>query len=42
MEHAHHHDDGTYEKDEIGRLREEAELLRKQLDEATSRLDSLE
>ena len=42
MEHAHHHDDGAYEKDEIGRLREEADMLRKQLNEATSRLDSLE
>lgn len=41
VEHAHH-DDGAYEKDEIGRLREEAEMLRRQLDEATSRLDKLD
>jgi predicted Fe-Mo cluster-binding NifX family protein len=40
--HGHEHDDGAYEKDEIGRLREEAELLRQQLDQATSRLDNLE
>jgi predicted Fe-Mo cluster-binding NifX family protein len=40
-EHGHHHDDGSYEKDEIGRLKEEAEMLRQQLDEVTSRLDSL-
>jgi predicted Fe-Mo cluster-binding NifX family protein len=32
---------GEYEKDEIGRLREEAEMLGRQLDEATRRLDSL-
>ena len=42
VEHAHHHDDGGYEKDEIGRLREEAEMLRQQLDKATARLDQLE
>lgn len=42
VEHAHAHDDGAYEKDEIGRLREEAELLRQQLDQATSRLDNLD
>ncbi len=50
VEHAHGHDDGApgerdagrYEKDEIGRLREEAEMLRQQLDEATARLDELE
>ncbi len=40
--HAHHQDDGAYEKDEIGRLREEADMLRRQLDEATTRLDQLE
>jgi predicted Fe-Mo cluster-binding NifX family protein len=42
--HAHHHeqDDGAYEKDEIGRLREEADMLRRQLEQATSRLDDLE
>jgi predicted Fe-Mo cluster-binding NifX family protein len=42
VEHAHGQDDGAYEKDEIGRLREEAEMLRQQLDEATARLDKLE
>jgi predicted Fe-Mo cluster-binding NifX family protein len=41
VEHAHH-DDGAYEKDEIGRLREEAEMLRRQLNEAMARLDELE
>jgi predicted Fe-Mo cluster-binding NifX family protein len=41
VEHAHH-DDGAYEKDEIGRLREEAEMLRRQLNEAVARLDGLE
>jgi predicted Fe-Mo cluster-binding NifX family protein len=40
--HAHEHDDGAYEKDELGRLREEAEMLRRQLDEANARLDKLE
>ena len=42
VEHAHGHDDGAYEKDEIGRLKEEAEMLRQQLDEVTSRLDTLD
>jgi predicted Fe-Mo cluster-binding NifX family protein len=42
VEHAHEHDDGAYEEDELGRLREEAEMLRQQLDEATARLDQLE
>jgi predicted Fe-Mo cluster-binding NifX family protein len=42
VEHAHGHDGGSYEKDEIGRLREEAEMLRQQLDDATARLDELE
>jgi predicted Fe-Mo cluster-binding NifX family protein len=32
---------GEYEKDEVGRLREEAEMLRQQLDEITERLDKL-
>jgi predicted Fe-Mo cluster-binding NifX family protein len=41
VEHAHEHDDGAYEEDEIGRLREEAELLRQQLDKAATRLDDL-
>jgi predicted Fe-Mo cluster-binding NifX family protein len=31
--------EGTYEKDEPGRLREEAEALRRQLDEVEGRLD---
>jgi predicted Fe-Mo cluster-binding NifX family protein len=30
--------EGEYEKDELGRLREEAEMLRRQLDEVTGRL----
>jgi predicted Fe-Mo cluster-binding NifX family protein len=42
VEHAREHDDGAYEQDEIGRLREEAEMLRQQLEEATARLDGLE
>jgi hypothetical protein len=44
VSHAHHdeQDDGAYEKDEIGRLREEADMLRRQLEQATSRLDDLE
>ena len=42
VQHAHEHDDGAYEKDEIGRLREEAELLRQQLDEVSTRLGQLE
>ena len=37
IEHAH----GEYEQDEVGRLREEAEMLREQLDEVTARLDKL-
>lgn len=32
---------GEYEKDDIGRLREEVEMLKGQLDEATQRLDDL-
>lgn len=31
--------EGEYEKDDLGRLREEAEALRRQLDEATDRLN---
>jgi predicted Fe-Mo cluster-binding NifX family protein len=42
VEHTREHDDGAYEQDEIGRLREEAEMLRQQLEEATARLDGLE
>jgi len=34
--------DGTYEKEELGRLREEAEMLRRQLDAAIRRLEGLE
>lgn len=41
VQHAHAHDDGAYEKDEIGRLQEEAEMLRQQLDDVTARLDQL-
>jgi predicted Fe-Mo cluster-binding NifX family protein len=33
--------EGEYEKDEAGRLREEAEMLQQQLDEVVTRLDSL-
>jgi predicted Fe-Mo cluster-binding NifX family protein len=44
--HAHEHedasqDDGAYEKDEAGRLREEVHSLQQQLDEAMRRLDNL-
>jgi predicted Fe-Mo cluster-binding NifX family protein len=40
--HAHHHEEGIYEKDEIGRLQEEADMLRRQLEEANARLDRLD
>jgi len=33
--------EGEYEEDEVGRLREEAEMLRRQLDEITERLERL-
>ncbi len=33
--------EGEYEEDEVGRLREEAEMLRRQLDEITERLNKL-
>jgi len=33
---------GEYEKDELGRLKEEAEMLRRQLEEVTARLGNLE
>jgi predicted Fe-Mo cluster-binding NifX family protein len=33
--------EGAYEKDELGRLREEADMLRRQLDEVASRLSQL-
>lgn len=36
-----HHDGGGYERDELGRVREEAELLRQQLDEVERRLSEL-
>jgi predicted Fe-Mo cluster-binding NifX family protein len=42
--HAHEdasQDEGAYEKDEAGRLREEIEMLQQQLDEAMRRLDNL-
>jgi predicted Fe-Mo cluster-binding NifX family protein len=47
IEHAHEHehehasDEGEYEEDEVGRLREEAEMLQQQLDEVMSRLNAL-
>lgn len=34
-------DEGEYEKDELGRLKEEAEMLRRQLEEVTGRLDRI-
>jgi predicted Fe-Mo cluster-binding NifX family protein len=41
----HHHDEfpaeGEYEEDEVGRLREEAEMLQQQLTEVMERLDRL-
>ncbi len=33
--------EGEYEQDDLGRLREEAEMLRRQLDEVAGRLDRL-
>ena len=45
IEHAHHEElptAGEYEQDEVGRLREEAEMLQQQLDEVMARLDQLE
>jgi predicted Fe-Mo cluster-binding NifX family protein len=38
---SHHHDDGEYEQDEVGRLGEEAEMLEQQLDEIEARLKKL-
>ena len=38
---AHHHDDGEYEQDEAGRLREEADMLGQQLDEIEARLKKI-
>ena len=37
----HHHGDGVYEQDDIGRLREETDMLGQQLDEVESRLKKL-
>ena len=44
IEHAHEEIPivGEYEQDEVGRLREEATMLRQQLDEVMARLDQLE
>jgi predicted Fe-Mo cluster-binding NifX family protein len=50
MEHAHEHEDtapqaepadALYEEDEVGRLREEVEMLQQQFDEAMARLKDL-
>ena len=44
IEHAHEHEetaDAEYEEDEVGRLREEADMLQRQLGEVMSRLDKL-
>jgi predicted Fe-Mo cluster-binding NifX family protein len=44
QEHGHGHalpPEGQYEQDDLGRLREEAEMLRRQLDEVTERLGQL-
>jgi len=38
-EHAHTSAEGGYEHDEVGRLREEAEMLQQQLEEVMERLD---
>lgn len=40
-EHAHTSAEGEYERDEVGRLREEAEMLQQQLEEVMERLDRL-
>ena len=40
-EHAAVPAEGEYEQDEVGRLREEAEMLQRQLDEVAARLDKL-
>jgi len=39
--HGHVPADGEYEEDEVGRLREEAELLRQQLEQVAEKLDQL-
>ena len=47
VEHDHEHDhedipaEGEYEKDEVGRLREEAEMLQRQLAEVVDKLDKM-
>jgi predicted Fe-Mo cluster-binding NifX family protein len=45
VEHEHEHEDvlaeGEYEKDEVGRLREEAEMLQRQLAEVVDKLDKM-
>ncbi|MEA3376113.1 MAG: NifB/NifX family molybdenum-iron cluster-binding protein [Chloroflexota bacterium] len=45
IEHAHEHEGATesmeYEEDEVGRLREEAEMLQRQFDEVMARLKKL-
>ena len=38
---AHHHGEGEYEQDEVGRLREEADMLDHQLDEVLFRIKKL-
>lgn len=42
QEHGHGDAEGEYEEDELGRLREEAEMLRQQLEDVAGRLDRLE
>jgi predicted Fe-Mo cluster-binding NifX family protein len=42
QEHAAVPAEGEYERDEVGRLREEAEMLRDQLDEVMARLEKLD
>ena len=42
QEHGHGDAEGEYEEDELGRLREEAEMLRQQLDEVADRLGRIE
>jgi predicted Fe-Mo cluster-binding NifX family protein len=42
IEHAHEaHTEGEYEQDEVGRLREEAEMLQQQLAEVMERMDKM-
>jgi predicted Fe-Mo cluster-binding NifX family protein len=46
QEHEHEHEEtlaeGVYEKDEVGRLREEADMLQEQLKQVMDRLDRLQ